>query len=352
MEKRLLQQDETYGIWRYDHIPDEVVQFLDSVSWGNEGAVYEHEKTEEHIRQLHQPTLLTVQQGDEVLATAIFCHTPVWVGTEQINSFYIRYFAASPKIKGKGIVKYYGQKVMELIRQGEHEKTVFFASVEKGNKPSFKAVQNSGYQPIGIMKTMGMSRFFPRVSPNVFHAKSSEEQKLIIQLLKNQYRDYALVHFNYLFLNGNYFYIKDKGEIVASCQYHRAHWVVHHMKGWSGKFIMNVVPHVPLLNGVFNPRKFEFLGFEGIYCKPGFEHRLFELLESLLAQEGIKAAMFWLSENCPLRQRIEKHGNLGLLHSFVHDSDVHIMASFHGFGEPEQNELRKMPLYACSYDYI
>ncbi len=352
MEKRLLQQDEIYGIWRYDHIPEKVVQFLDSVSWGNEGAVYEHKKTEEHIRQLHQPALLTVQHGEEVLATAIFCHTPVWTGSEQINSYYIRYFAASPLIKGKGIVKLYGQKVMELIRQDETEKTIFFASIEKGNKPSFKAVQNSGYESIGMMKTMGMSRFFPKASQNVFPVHSKEDREHVVEFLRKQYRDYALVHFNYLFLNENYYCIKDKGEIVAGCQYHRAHWVVHHMKGWSGKFIMKVVPHVPLLNGVFNPRKFEFLGFEGIYCKPGFEHRLLELFESLLAKEQVKAAMFWLSDNCPLRQRIEKQGNLGLLHSFVHDSDVHIMASFHGFKKTEQDTIRKMPLYACAYDYI
>jgi hypothetical protein len=170
--------------------------------------------------------------------------------------------------------------------------------------------------------------------------------------LRQQYGEYSLVHFNYLFLDDNYYAIRENGEIVAGCQFHRAHWVVHQMKGWSGKFIMHVVPFVPLLNGVFNPRRFEFLGFEGIYCKPGYEHRLLELFESLLAKENLKSALFWLSQNCPIRQRLEKHGKLGLLHTFVRESDVHIMAAFHGFQKSEIDAILVRPLYACAYDYI
>ena len=171
-------------------------------------------------------------------------------------------------------------------------------------------------------------------------------------LLKKQYDQHALVQFNSIFLHDNYFVIRENKEIVAGCQFHHVHWVINSMPGFSGKIIMNVVPRVPLLNKLFNPRCFKFLAFEGIYFKPGYENKLMELFEGLLAREKLKSAMFWMGENCPLRKKILDHGKMGLLHSFIKDSDAFIMASFHGLQENEIASLKSRPLFASAFDYM
>ena len=117
MEKKLLLQDGDYSIWRHNGIPDDALIFLDSIAWGNDGAVYEHKNTETHIRLLHQPTLMAINEKEKIQGTAVFCNTPVSVGTSIFNCYYIRYFAASNEIKGKGVMKKYAVKVSAAFFQ-------------------------------------------------------------------------------------------------------------------------------------------------------------------------------------------------------------------------------------------
>ncbi len=146
--------------------------------------------------------------------------------------------------------------------------------------------------------------------------------------------------------------ISENGEIIAGCQFHRIHWVINRMPGFMGKIIMNVVPLVPLLNKLFNPKRFEFLAFEGVYVKLGYEAQLVELFEGLLAKEKLKSAMYWMAENCPVRKRINENVKPGLLHSFIKNSDVYILASFHALSETEIADLKSRPLFASAFDYI
>lgn len=352
MEKEVLFKEGKYSIEKHPEITEEALAFLDSIAWGSEGAVFEHKNTEEHIRLLHQPTLLTIREGGTIRGTAVFCNTPVSVNGAQYNCFYIRYFASSKAIRGKGVMKHFSVKVMESIRQNETEKTVYFACIEAGNKGSYRVVESAGYEEIGTIKTMGFSRFFPKASKNIEQVTSAEGRKEVLDLLTKQYQQHALVQFNSIFLNNNYYVLRENGKIVAGCQHHRSHWVVNKMKGLSGKIIMNVVPLIPVINGLFNPKRFEFLAFEGIYCQPGKEHRLYELFEGLLAKEKLKSSMFWLGNTCPVRASILKKGDLGLIHSFVKDSDVFILSSFQNIDAAEISALKSQPLFASAFDYI
>lgn len=45
MNKKLILQEDEYSIWRHEGIPNEALDFLDRIAWGNDGAVYEHKKT-------------------------------------------------------------------------------------------------------------------------------------------------------------------------------------------------------------------------------------------------------------------------------------------------------------------
>jgi RimJ/RimL family protein N-acetyltransferase len=352
MEKKLLHQDGSYAIWRHTGIPEEAMTFLDNIAWGNEGAVYEHKNTAEHIRKIHRPTLLAIYESEKLEGTAVFCHTPMLVGSNAYNCYYIRYFAASKEIRGKGLMKHYAVKAMEAIRDDEKEKTIFFACVEKGNYGSYKVVQNAGYSNIGVMKTNGFSRFFPKANPDIEQVKTDASRQEVMELLKKQYEAHALVQFNSIFLHDDYYVLREKGEIVAGCQLHRVHWVVNSMPGTTGKVIMKVVPLIPLLNQLFNPKRFEFLAFEGILVKPGHESRLMALFEGLLAKEKLKSAMFWMGESCPIRKSILEHKQLGLLHTFVKDSDAYIMAHFQDFDASEITDVKSRSLFASAFDYV
>jgi RimJ/RimL family protein N-acetyltransferase len=352
MNKSLLHTENEYTIWQHEGIPDEALEFLDRIAWGNDGAVYEHKNTEEHIRLLHRPTLMAIHEHDKIQGTAVFCNTPVTVGDAAFNCYYIRYFASSKEIRGKGVMKKYGIKVMESVRDSEKEKTIFFACIEKGNRASYRTVESAGYENIGLIKTNGFSRYFPKANKNLEQVTTSAVKEEMHSLLKKQFEEHAIVQFNSIFLHDDYFVIRENGEIVAGCQYHRVHWVINRMPGIMGKIVMNVVPLIPVLNKLFNPNRFEFLAFEGIYVKPGFENKLMDLFEGLLAKEKLKSSMYWMGETCPIRKRLLEKGKTGLIHSFIKDSDVYIMASFHDCNEDEIKDIKSRPLFASAFDYI
>ena len=350
--KTLVLQEENYAIWKYEGVPEEVVSFFEQTNWGSAGAVYVRKNSSELVRQLRKPYLFAVQQADRIVGTAIFCHTQPLVKGIPYNCYIIRYFAASDAIRGKKLIKYYAGKVMEVVREEEKEKTIYVGCVEKGNLRSYKVVENAGYEQLGLLSVSAFSRFFPKAQKNIEQIKTEDEKREVIELLKKQYAKHVLVHFDYLFLRDDYFVIREHGEIIAGCQVHRVHWAINSMPGIMGKIIMNVLPRIPLINKLFNPRRFEFLAFEGIYFKEDHEESLAQLFEGLLQKEGLNSSLFWMGENCPYRKVLHQHLKLGLLQHFVKDSGVYIMTSYRNMSDHEVADLKSGPLYASAFDYI
>src|SRR5690606_925943 len=221
---------------------------------------------------------------------------------------------------------------MEAVQQKEIARTIYVGCVEKGNLRSYRVVENAGYENLGLLCVQAFSRFYPKPQPDITPIKQ-EEQNQMLNLIHDQYKHHSLVHTDYLFLKDNYFVIREQDEIVAGCQYHRVHWAINKMPGFMGKIIMQVLPRLPMINRLFNPKRFEFLALEGLYFKPGHEKTLLRLFEGLLHREKINSALFWMGENCPYRKAILTNGKLGLLNSFVKDSGVYIMTSYQNIDE-------------------
>jgi RimJ/RimL family protein N-acetyltransferase len=351
MHRELVLQENELTIWKYHGIPETGIAFFESTNWGSSGMVYERKNSNELIRLLKDPYLYAIEQDNTIVGTAVFCHTQPRVNNQPYNCYIIRYFAASAAIQGKKLMKYYAGKVMEVVQQEETEKTIYVGCVEKGNLRSYRVVENAGYEKLGLLCVNAFSRFYPKAQPDIARLKP-EEQNLMLDLIYDQYKHHALVHTDYLFLKDNYFVIREQGEIVAGCQYHRVHWAINKMPGFMGKIIMNVLPRLPLISKLFNPKRFEFLAFEGLYFKPGHEKTLLRLFEGLLHHEKINAALFRMGESCPHRKAILNYGKLGLLNSFVKDSGVYIMTSYQNMNEEEIKTLKSLPLYASAFDYI
>lgn len=351
-DKTLVLQEGEYAIWKYEGVPDRIISFFEQTNWGSAGAVYERKNSSELVRQLKDPYLFAVQKGDEIVGTAVFCHSAPLVLGSPHNCYIIRYFAASEAIRGKKLMKYYAGKVMEVVRDAESKKTIYVGCVEKRNIRSYKVVSNAGYEPLGLLSVSAFSRFFPKAQKNIERIQTESEKNRVLGLLTVFYANHVLVHFDYLFLNNNYFVIREHGQIVAGCQLHRVHWVINNMPGIMGKIIMSVLPNILLINKLFNPKKFEFLAFEGIYFKPGYERTLLNLFEGLLHREKMNSALFWMGESCPYKAMIEKQGNLGMMKYFVKGSGVYIMTSYRNMSDEEIAKLKSGPLYASAFDYI
>ena len=204
MGKFLLLTDDNFSIWKEHGISREAIEFLDSISWGSDGAVYEHKNTPEHFKYITNPYLVFITEEEKIMGTAVVCNPQVTVAGKSFNYYYTRYFASSPAIRGRGVVKRLAIQVMSSIREGETKKTIFVGFVERGNKSSYKVSESAGYHTIGTIKTVGFSRYFPKKSKKIQRVKTEQEKQEVLALLKDQYRQHALVQFDYLFLHDNY----------------------------------------------------------------------------------------------------------------------------------------------------
>ncbi|HSV87735.1 MAG TPA: GNAT family N-acetyltransferase, partial [Bacteroidales bacterium] len=329
----------------------DALDLLKHTSIGGNGTVYGHLDTEEHVKNLVNPTMISLRKNGSLLGMGVFCNLQVMVNQNPFNCFYVRYFSASPEIRGKGLMKKFGKQAMGLIREGQKQKTIFYASVEKNNISSVKVINEAGYKAIRKIKTIGFSRYFPKNSPNIRKVQDPMEKKTIMDMLKSFYSDYSLVQFTKIFHLGDYYYIEENGKIVAGCQIHRVHWVIKRMEGLKGKMMVRIIPFLPLLRNIFNPRKFKFLALEGVFFKEGKEAKLFELIEGLLAQNKVNAALIWLDEHCNIYRQLTKFGNLGLLNNFTRKTDTLLMASFVGMTDDEVAQTISNPVYISSFDF-
>ena len=332
-------------------IPPEVVAFLESVTWGTEGALYEHLDTAAHIRRLSDPYLILLRKNGEIAATAIFSRRTGRIGTLELPFYFVRYFAASPIIRGTGLIKRHGPAFMSGIREGEAGKTVFIGIIEAGNHRSMKVATAAGQRPIATIHTIGFSRFFPKDDPRVRPVREEEKEEIRRQI-DEQYSRHSMVHHHTLFDRAGYFVLEDGGEIVAGAQVQEGHWRMRGMPGLMGRLVMKVLPRLPLLRRIFNPNDFRFLSFEYIYLKPGHEKALYRLMEALLYRFGRNSALLWFDGRAPLYHTFRQRGRLGIIDRFTRGTQVYIMASFVHLTAEEEALICRQPWFTTGFDFM
>lgn len=350
--RKLIAEQAPYQVWLQKGIPEHIIQFLETVHFGTDGAIYSHLKTAERIAQIEQAYVAYATEGDRFVACMVMSRAQTWQGPLPLDSYYIRYFSAHPDYQGKGITKQMSQLFIPAFAKTLPKGALLYAALEGDNHRSIKIVEKVGFGYPQPVSTIGFSRFFPKGSPNIQPIRTEAEKAEVIALLETFYAEYSIRHFSNIHQHDNYFVIRKGGEIVAGLQMHHAIWRIENMPGLSGKLLLHVVPRLPVLNKMMNPNHFEFLSFEGIYYQLGHEDALFELMEGLLAMEKLKTAVFWVAKESPVADTILHNGKLGLMHLFVKDARTYITYNTTKLNEEEKAQLLQYQPYISSFDFI
>ncbi len=351
MEPQLLFEAEGYQICKEYRMTEEMIELLEHTVWGTNKTLYHHYYNREHLLHVPDPYFFTARREGRLKALVVFCRRRLRSRGQQNRGIYIRYFAAGPEMKGKGLVGRFSKWVMEWAIQNEAEQAVFYALIEGHNKRVRNVVESVGFRPLSIVKTIGFSRFFPRSRGQV-RALGREEFDAFLPRLEAFYSDYAFWMADNLNIENDYFVLEEEGRIIAGAQVHLAHWAIEKLPGFTGKVLVPLLPYLPLFRRIFNPRDFRFLTFEALYAAPGHEHRLPGLLESLLHRYKRCSAIFWLDQRDPLLAKLLAQNQLGLLHHFVKGSDARFIGNFKGFPEDEMEVLKQAPAFISGHDNI
>lgn len=332
--------------------PDmETIDLLKSTQWGTDGPIYQHKDTEQRILKMDKPLFFSLRKNAKTIGTCNFTRRKINVKGKIYESCYSRYFAIEKKSQGK----IFGYLILKIIKayfeQNTFEPTIFYAYVDPENLRSHKLLQHIGFSVMRKFETYVFSRSFPKADSRVSRIKYEERHELLDLLIK-QYANYTFVNFEKLFLLDNYFVLRRDNKIVAGIQANSTAWVIHSLPGFSGKIIINLIPHLPILSRLFNPKNFHFVAFDGVYCKEGYEKDLFLLMESVCALLNLNTGMMWLDADSELCARLKNAGDWGIMNKLKENIPGYLVAAFKNVSEKECKAFYNCPAYINALDLI
>ncbi len=348
---------ENFNILKLTEKPDEqLLHLLESNLIGTPGVsmLYYHADVRKKVQTLSNATFCNLSIRQRLYGTICFCRRKVVNNGVESAAYYIRYFtfqelfrSAGSKIRQgkKSAVRQEVQRLMDGHGLEHSGSLLLYAYVDAENTRSSRLIKEFGFKHSGHFHTIPFSRLFRRISPAVQRLQPDELPKMN-GLLTEYYKDFNLVSFEHLFRDQNYFIIKEQEEIVCGAQAIPDRWNIVELPGLSGRFMMKILPKIPLLRRLFQ-EQYKFVFLETIYCKPGYEKQLGVLLESVLGIFQMHSGILCVDPQSSLYRQVAKLSP-GLTHKIMGEKSIEIFIK-----SPDANLLsNKSPFFVSGYDVL
>lgn len=324
------------------------IQLLKRTQYGTNGIRYYQTGQEQKINDLKKPLFFHLELQGELIGMYCLDERQLGVATGYVKGFYGRYLAIDQQHAGKG----YGQLVknvaVHFVTSIISEPHVFYSYIEEQNTRSMRISERQGFASASTLGTYIFRRYSPKSDSRFSSLKLSEVNELKSRLT-DYYRHHTFRTFAGIGYSDNYYALKEGGEILAGVQANQVQWRFAAMPGVGGWMTMNLVPLLPATRRFFNLEAYSFVALEGIYLKPGYEHLLYPLLESTLAEFGLHSALWLIDDKDPIRQLLSQPGS-GLLSGFQKGIKTHVMVKEEGLSVDKLQTAQ--PMYVSSFDFV
>lgn len=337
-------------------LDDQLIKLLTSNVIGTPGQsmLYQHVNVPQKVRSIPDPVFCNLSIRNRLYGTITFCKRVVYNLGKQYPAYYLRYFTFSDQFRSnhqknrrgsRSIIREEVSMLMNGHGLDHQDDAILYAYVDPENIRSKRLIEEFGFKNVGSFHTIPFSRLIPRANPNMSKLNESELQSFTEEL-KDFYSDHQLVSFDNLNEKGDYFVLKQGSEIICGVQGILDSWEILDLPGPSGRFMMNILPYIPLINRLFNSN-YKFVFLEGIYCKLGHEHRLKELLGSVLKFFKVYSGILCIDPKSGIYDIIQRL-NLGLTHKIMGEKEIEIFAKSNGPWKKRDND----PFFISGYDVL
>jgi len=327
-----------------DTLSEEEIKLLANTIYGTEGIRYIQIGQNLKSKYINTPHFFSLYISEKLIGTYCLSERETQFNGQLITAFYGRYLSINTGFQGRGygsLLKKTAVNYLSSITKNPH---LFYSYIEENNLKSDKISKKEGFYSIANLNVLIFSRLFPKTEKKIIQEKDLEGTKKFLSVF---YKNYNLLHLGHIGYQNNYFVIKsDDGELLAGVQANPVNWKIIDIPGLKGKFIMNVLPYLPLINRLFNPRKYCFLSLESLYYKDGYQNELIILIEGLLAQFKMTSALIMLDKTSTLNHLFNK--KLGILDKINKKVISSVMVKNDGFPIVQDN---KVPVYVSSFDF-
>ena len=334
-----------------NEINQEIQDLLWEMNWGTNGPIYQKIKNSDKDNNIRQPHFFQLKKSNQLIGMCTVSQRQMWFGEEEIMACYLQHFSVKKEFQGNKYSQLLIDTAKEYFERIVKIPFIGYAYIEGSNIRSQKAAKFIGYESVRNFRTILFSRLFPKKQASIRRYKTTEKTTILNQL-KAFYKNYGFVHFTNTFHHHNYFVMERNGEIVAGVQAFPVEWKILEMPGFTGKFIMNIVPHLPILSRLFQPQKHQFLVFDSLFCQKGKEEDLVQLLEGTLAELNHYSGLLWLDTKDDLFKKLEALNQWGILDKVEGKLPVTTIAKIHNLPKEKIEAFKEMPMYIAGFDNI
>lgn len=352
---------------------EELIEHMHNTVMGQPGGFqYHHTDLKDRLMSPGENYYMYLRKSGKMMGSVGFCGKPAETGGVAHDSWLIRYFSIKApmrsvpkKRKVKTDLKDESKRSTVLgrfiqpvvaepsqLRDGEQKKdqpSIIYAMIEQKNLRSMNFSAQMGLETIGEMAGFSFSRLSPKSSARVDQLPENEQEEML-SLLNEFYQEHTLFFTDPIFKNNDYYVIRDKGTVVAGIQTYPVTWKIVDFGSKTANWLIKVLTKIPWVRKRITPEQLDLLAFDGIYCAPGYEQTLYELMEGVLAQSGRYLAMVMVDKSSNLYGIYERQKKLGLLHKIFGTFVADIRVRFINLPEETRQYFLDHPTYIPTYD--
>jgi hypothetical protein len=352
---------------------EELMEHMHQTVMGQPGGLqYHHTDLEERMKSGKENYYMFLRKSGKMLGSVGFCSKPIVTGGLAHDSWLIRYFSIRAPIRvvptrrktkedlqdehkrstvlGRFIQPIFADPAQLRGRETrEDQPAIIFAIIDRTNLRSMNFSAQMGLETVGTLAAFSFSRLRPTRSSRI-EAVREQEQPVILEQIKDFYKEYTLFYPDALFKNNDYYVIKEEGRMVAGVQIYRVTWKIVDLGNRLANRMARLLGRMPGFRKLIRNNEINFLAFDALYCKPGSEKMLYELMEGVLERTGYNIAMVMMDLESELYALFKKHKRLGVLHKLFGTSHADIRIRFLHMPESVKQQFFDRPTYIPTYD--
>ncbi len=349
-----------------------IAHMLETVLGTPGGLRYRHTDIEERLSTLGENYFMFLRKGGKMLGSVGFCGRTAEAAGLEHDSWLIRYFSIKAPMRsvprrsrqnesregkadrtsvlGRFIKPIFANP--SLLRDGGRKgvvPAVIFGIVENKNLRSVNFSEQTGLEKVGEVSGFAFSRMNPRRSRRL-ELMSPDGQEEMLPLIREFYRDHTLFSADNIFRDNHYYVIRESGRVVAGLKTHPVTWrIVDFGSEWINR-LAKLLVKIPSVSRRLDPDALRLLAFDGIYCEPGHETALYELMEGVLERENHYLAMLMMDTRSPHHHLISDPKRLGILHRVLGSFDADIRIRFINLPDHVRQYYMDRPAFISTYD--
>ena len=325
-----------------DHISPDLIRLFENTVLGTNGAKYKHLDVAQSVAHTDHPLSFSLRRREQLIANITFCKRPF--------GLYLRYFAFDKRFQSKGKARMNPKSQIkqeietvfqQITSQYPGADNYCYAYIDAKNVRSKWMSETFGFQTKAYLATQSFSRIWPKANPTLKEERMSPE---LFETIEKNYSHYT-AYFAHFFEKGTVYSIFDlNGKRLAFAQFHKVRWEIQRLPGKLGGLQVKILPYIPFINKLIQPKEHTFLVPE-VVCNPsGNIADVQRLFEAVLAKEQLHSLLWWNDTRDGLYQKAQETFFWGPLHQMIGVAMVDVVVR--GDFEP------KDPIFIAAFDMV